>query len=77
MDDIVEFFKVRVLTLYTDRRGVQSGILSVIKARADFYLMRKGGGGAQVSADDGAAMGWTIAWQDPQWILWKVRAPSG
>jgi hypothetical protein len=77
MDDVVEFFKVRALTLYTDRRGVQSGILSVIKARADFYLMRKGGGGAQVSPADGAAMGWTITWQDPDWILWKVKPPSG
>jgi hypothetical protein len=77
MDDVIEFFKVRALTLYTDRRGVQSGILSVIKARADFYLMRKGGGGPQVSAADGASMGWTITWQDPQWILWKVKPPSG
>jgi hypothetical protein len=77
MDDVVEFFKVRALTLYTDRRGVQSGILTVIEQRADFYLMRKGGGGPQVSPADGASMGWTIRWQDPQWILWKVEPPTG
>jgi hypothetical protein len=78
MDDVIEFFKVRDLTLYTDRRGVQSGILSVIRARADFYLMRKGGGGGVlVTPADGASMGWTIVWQDPQWILWKVKPPSG
>jgi hypothetical protein len=77
MDDVVEFFKVRALTLYTDRRGIQSNILAVIRARADYYLMRKGGGGAQVSPTEGASMGWTLVWENPQWVLWKVKAAGG
>lgn len=75
--DVIAFFKVRALTLYTNRRGVQSSELPVIQRRADFYLMRKVSGVPQISADDGRTMGWTVTWEDPSWVLWRVRQPIG
>lgn len=78
MDDVVAFFKVRLLTLYTDRRGVQSSDLDVIRQRADYFLMRRDSSASQplVSATQGAALGWTIAWQDTDWVLWRLDQPN-
>jgi len=75
-DDVIAFFKVRALALYTDRRGVQSSDLEVVRQRADYYLMRKGmeGGQPLVTVPEGTAMGWTVVWQDPSWVLWKLGA---
>ena len=41
-DDIVAFWKVRAMALYTNRRGVQTVLRTVIEQRADYYLMKKG-----------------------------------
>ena len=78
MDDVVAFFKVRVLTLYTDRRGVQSKDLEVIRQRADYFLMRRDStlGQPLVSSTQGEALGWTVAWNDTEWVLWKLDQPK-
>ncbi len=28
-----------------------------------------------VSQAEGEALGWTVVWQDPSWILWRIDAP--
>lgn len=73
-DDVVAFFKVRALTLYTDRRGIQSTPLDIVQQRADFFLMRRGmpTGQPLVSVTQGEDMGWTVVWQDESWILWRI-----
>jgi cytochrome b subunit of formate dehydrogenase len=78
-DDIVAFFKVRALTFYTDRRGVQSSDLDIVRQRADFFMMRRDSTFSQplVSLEKGERMGWTVVWQDDTWVLWRVRMPSG
>jgi hypothetical protein len=78
MDDVVAFFKVRVLTLYTDRRGVQSKDLEVIRQRADYFLMRRDStfGQPLVSSTQGEALGWTVAWNDTEWVLWRLDQPK-
>jgi hypothetical protein len=78
-DDIVAFFKVRALTFYTDRRGVQSSDLDILRQRSDYFMMRRGSTFSQplVTDAEGEAMGWTVVWQDDDWVLWRVRAPIG
>jgi hypothetical protein len=75
-DDVVAFFKVRALTLYTDRRGVQSSELPVIVARADYFATPRspdrGVGQIGVSDADATGLGWTLVWSDDTWLLWKV-----
>lgn len=75
-DDVVAFQKVRALTFYTDRRGVQSSDLDIVRRRADYFMMRRGSRFSQplVSAGEGADMGWTVVWENDDWVLWKVRA---
>jgi hypothetical protein len=78
-DDIVAFFKARAMTLYTNRRAVQSSDLTILRQRADYFLMRRGSTASQpmVSEADGATMGWTIVWQDDSWLLWRLPRPTG
>jgi hypothetical protein len=76
-DDVIAFFKVRAMTLYTDRRGVQSSDLDIVRQRADYYLMRRGmkGGQPLVTLSEGEALGWTVVWQDQSWVLWRIGTP--
>ncbi len=78
-DDVVAFFKVRALTFYTDRRGVQSSDLEILRQRSDYFLMRRNStfGQPLVSDTEGARMGWAVAWQDDQWVLWRVTGSTG
>lgn len=73
-DDVVSFFKVRALTFYTDRRGVQSDVLEIVRQRSDYFLMRIGmaGGQALVTDAEAASMGWTEVWRNDQWVLWRL-----
>jgi hypothetical protein len=76
-DDVVAFQKVRALTFYTNRRGVQSSELDIVQQRADFLMMRRDSTFSQplVSAAEGEQMGWTIVWQDDNWVLWRIMPP--
>ncbi|MDO9173837.1 MAG: hypothetical protein Q7V62_03465, partial [Actinomycetota bacterium] len=73
-DDVVSFFKVRALTFYTDRRGVQSDVLEIVRQRSDYFLMRidMAGGQALVTDAEAASMGWTEVWRNDQWVLWRL-----
>lgn len=73
-DDVIAFFKVRALTFYTDRRGVQSSDLEILRRRSDYFLMRRGTvpGQPLVDADDAATMGWTQVWHSTEWVLWRL-----
>ena len=75
-DDVIAFNKVRALSLYTRRRGVQSSLLEPIQQRADFYLMRRRDGKPQVSATEATDMGWTAVWSDANWVMWRIMPPT-
>jgi hypothetical protein len=78
-DDIVAFWKVRAMGLYTNRRGVQTVRRDIIEQRADFYLMKKGQQTYQllVTESQGLGYGWTVVWQDESWILWGIPREAG
>ncbi len=78
-DDVVAFFKARAMTLYTNRRAVQSSDLTILRQRADYFLMRRGSTASQpsVSESEGATMSWTVVWQDDTWVLWRLPRPTG
>lgn len=78
-DDIVAFWKVRAMGLYTNRRGVQTVRRDIIEQRADFYLMKKGQTSYQllVTESQGLGYGWTVVWEDESWILWGIPRNVG
>ena len=73
-DDVVAFFKARVLTFYTNRRAVQSSDLDVVRQRADYFMSRTGSAFSQpaVSDAEAAEMGWVKVWSDETWVLWRL-----
>lgn len=73
-DDVVSFFKVRALTFFTDRRGVQSDVLEIVRQRADYLMMRRGSTFSQPLVDgvEAADMGWVEVWSDSDWVLWRL-----
>ena len=74
-DDVVGFFRARLMTLYTDRRTLQTTNLEVMARNADYYAMRKNSVYSQPAVTDlGAARyGMTAVWQDANWILWRFE----
>ena len=76
--DVIAFMKARAMTLYTNRRAVQSSDLEVILQRADYFAMLRGSSFSQpniISEAEGNQHGLTIVWQDSTWILWRVHHP--
>ena len=73
-DDVVAFFKVRALTFYTDRRGVQSDVLELVRQRADYFMMRRSSASSQplVDPSEAADMGWVEVWNNSDWVLWRL-----
>ena len=77
-DDLIAFFKARALTLYTDRRAVQSKDLDIILQRADYFVMGGPGGvGIPILTDAEVKQAGLIkVWSDGSWTLFKVPAPT-
>ena len=59
---------------YTGRRGVQSDDLTIVRQRADYFMMRRNSTYSQPLVTDRAAaeMSWTEVWSDDSWVLWRV-----
>jgi hypothetical protein len=78
-DDVILFFRARAMTLYTDRLAVQGANLDQMLPRVDWYVMEKGSSYSQtpLSDSEGAARGLTKAWENDDWVIWRVppRAP--
>ena len=76
-DDVVSFFRARLMTFYTDRRALQQTTLPEIMAKSDWYAMAKDSTYSQYLLTDGeaAAMGVTKAWENANFVLWKIPDP--
>jgi hypothetical protein len=73
-DDMVGFFKGRALTLFTERRAVQSKDLDLIIERADWFVMGRspGVGIPNLTNLEAASAGLTEVWSNNQWTLFQV-----
>lgn len=77
-DDVVAFFRARLMTLETDRRSIQSGGLPVIMKNADYYAMARNSTYSQPDVSDEAAAesGLVKVWENNLWVLWRVPDPE-
>jgi hypothetical protein len=75
-DDVIAFYRARTMTLYTDRRAIQTTLVDRIGQRADYFAQQRGSDFYQprMSEAQGRSLGFEIVWSDDVWILWKVRA---
>ncbi len=73
-DDIIAFYRARTMTLYTDRRAIQTPLVERISQRADYFAQLRGSDFYQprMTEAQGRALGWEKVWSDDHWILWRV-----
>jgi hypothetical protein len=73
-DDVIAFFRARTMTLYTDRRAIQTSDVEHVRRYADFYAQLRGSSHYQpdLTVDQALELGFTMVWSDPFWILWRV-----
>jgi hypothetical protein len=76
-DDVVAFFRARVMNLYTERRSLRLTWVDQITQRADWYAMQKDSTYAQalLSPEEGAELGWAVEWENDRWVLWRIPQP--
>jgi hypothetical protein len=73
-DDVIAFFRARTMTLYTDRRSIQTSDVEHVRRYADFYAQMRGSSYYQpaLTVEQARELGFTMVWSDPFWILWRV-----
>jgi hypothetical protein len=73
-DDIVVFYRVRTMTLYTDRRGVQTGLIDKAERLGDYFMQNLRSDYSQPTANESQlrARGWEVVWEDGNWRLWRI-----
>ena len=74
-DDIIAFYRARTMTLYTDRRAIQTTVVEQIRRTADYFAQQRGSDFYQprLTEAEGRQLGFEIVWSDDLWILWKVN----
>jgi hypothetical protein len=72
--DVILFYRARAMTLYTDRLAVQGTDLDTMLPQVDWYVMEKGSTYSQTLLTDSqaAARGLTDAWENSEWVIWRV-----
>lgn len=77
-DDVIVYFRARTMTLYTDRRSIQTTDIDHVLDFADFYAQQRGSAYYQpeLSEQEAIDLGFTMVWSDNYWILWRVPSPA-
>ncbi len=77
-DDVIAFFRARTMTLYTDRRAIQTTEVGRMLTAADYYAQLRGSSYYQppLTLEEAAELGFTIVWSDRNWLLWRVPSPA-
>lgn len=73
-DDVVVYYRVRSMTLYTDRRGVQTTLIDKAARLGDYFMQNLRSNYSQPVATEGelSARGWVVVWEDANWRLWRI-----
>lgn len=74
-DDVIVYYRVRTMTLYTGRRGVQTTNLDKAGRLGDYFMQnirRRDYSQPDEPDSELVARGWTIVWSDDNWQLWEI-----
>jgi hypothetical protein len=76
-DDVIVYYRVRTMTLYTGRRGVQTTNLDKAARLGDYFMqnLQREYSQPKATENDLLARGWVVVWEDENWRLWEI--PSG
>ncbi len=73
-DAVICYYRARTMTLYTDRRAIQTTSLERMLQHADYFAQQRFSDYYQpvITAEQARAAGMVPVWQDPFWILWRL-----
>ncbi|MET0459520.1 MAG: hypothetical protein ABW122_04040 [Ilumatobacteraceae bacterium] len=76
-DAVIVFYRARLMTLYTDRRTIQTTSLDIALRTGDYYAQQRYTDYSQppLTATDAATLGLVEVWSDAKWILWRLPDP--
>jgi hypothetical protein len=77
-DDVITYFRARTMTLYTDRRAIQTTDIERVLDRSDYYAQQRGSTYYQpaLTMEEAVDLGLMMVWSDSRWILWRVPEPE-
>ena len=75
-DAVIDYYRARTMTLYTDRRAIQTTSLDRMLQKANYYAQQRFSDYYQpeLTSEEAMAAGMVPVWQDPSWILWRLPA---
>ena len=67
------------MTLYTDRRTIQTTNIDRVLQRADYFAQSATRSYSQpdITPFEAEELGFVEVWSDERWILWRVPEPAG
>ncbi len=73
----VGYFRARTMTLYTDRRSIQTQSIDRMIQHADYYAQQRFSSYFQpdISESEARARGMVEVWSNSRWILWRLPGP--
>ncbi len=76
--DVVTYFRARTMTLYTDRRTIQTTDIDRVLRTSDYFAQMRGSDYSQpdITEFEALDLGLEKVWQDRRWILWRVPDPA-
>ena len=76
--DVIAYFRARTLTLYTDRRTIQTTNIDRVLQRADYFAQMRFSSYSQpdITPFEAEELGLVEVWSDARWILWRVPEPG-
>ncbi|MGI9051345.1 MAG: hypothetical protein ACR2HQ_01620 [Ilumatobacteraceae bacterium] len=73
-DAVITYYRARTMTLFTDRRTIQTRSVDQMLERSDYFAQLRNSKFAQpdVSPFEAREIGLEQIWTDARWVLWKV-----
>lgn len=73
-DDIIVSYRARTMSLYTDRRALQTNSFDKMATLGDYFMQNRNSDYSQptVTESELEAAGFDLVWEDDNWRLWRI-----
>ena len=73
----IAYWRARTMTLYTDRRSVQTLSIDRMLQHADYFAQQRFSSYFEpaITESEALARGMVPVWSNSRWILWKLPGP--
>ncbi|CAN5518574.1 hypothetical protein BH24ACT5_BH24ACT5_26900 [soil metagenome] len=73
-DDIIVYYRARTMTLYTDRRALQTNSFAKMAGLGDYFMQNLNSDYSQPTVTETQLLnaGFDLVWDDDNWRLWRI-----